>query len=93
MCTNYRECDNNGCVKRHPKICRYFENKRCKLERCAYSHEKEGFDLKIETTENHISALQDEIELKETNKEKLDNVRVEARANSKQLATLFNTVN
>ena len=95
LCQNYRECDNNGCVKRHPKTCRYFaRNRRCRYERCAYSHDKDGIDFKIETAENEISALRDDIkELKKTNKEKLDDVRVEARCNSQQLATLINTGN
>ena len=94
MCPNYRECNNNGCVKRHPKTCKYFaRNSRCKFERCAYSHEKGGIELKIEIVEDEISSLKDDIkELKETNKEMLDNVRVEARANSRQLATLISTV-
>ena len=95
LCQNYRECDNNGCVKRHPKTCRYFaRNRRCRYERCAYSHDEDGIDFKIETAENEISALRDDIkELKKTNKEKLDDVQVEARCNSKQLATLINNVN
>ena len=59
----------------------------------SYSHEKEGVELMIEMVENQVSALKQEIEeMKKTNKEKLDIVRVEARANSKQLAQLINTV-
>ena len=51
---------------------------------CAYSHEKDGNDLKIEIIENTNATLEHDIEeLMKTNKEKLDNVQVETRANTK----------
>ena len=94
VCPIYRECDDNGCVKRHPKQCKYYaKNKKCIFQKCAYSHDKEGNDLEIEIIEKQVSALKHEVEeLKEANKEKLDNVRVEARANTRLLAELMRTV-
>ena len=63
ICPNYRECDNNGCVKRHPNPCKYFDKyKKCRIEKCAYSHDKEGNDLIIENMENHLSDLKHEVE-------------------------------
>ena len=95
MCPTYKECNDNGCVLRHPKSCKYFaKNKKCIFESCAYSHDKDGNDLEIELIENQVSDLKYEVqELKKVNKVKLDNVRVEARSNSKQLAQLISTVN
>ena len=95
ICPTFRECDDNGCVLRHPKRCKYFaQNKICKFERCAYSHDKDGKTLEIEGIVNEVSALKkDVVKLKKINKEKINNVRVEARSNSKQLAKLNNTVN
>ena len=83
MCPTYRECDDNGYVLRHPKMCKYFaQNKKCKFERCAYSHDKDGNDLEIEIIENQVSALKKEVDkLKKVNKEKNYNFRVEARSN------------
>ena len=94
ICPNYRECDNNGCVKRHPNPCKYFDKyKKCRIEKCAYSHDKEGNDLIIENMENQLSALKHEVEeMNKSNKQKLDLVRVEAGANSKQLCQLMKTV-
>ena len=40
-CPNYKDCDDNGCVKRHPKTCKNFErNGKCRFKKCAYSHER-----------------------------------------------------
>ena len=60
---------------------------------CAYSHEKDGNDLKIEIIENTNATLKHDIEeLMKTNKEKFDNVQVETRANTKILSNLISTV-
>ena len=30
ICPDDKDCDNNGCVKHHPKTCKYFEkNRKC----------------------------------------------------------------
>ena len=63
ICPNYKYCDNNGCIKRHPKKCKYYErNGNCRFENCAYSHEKEGNNLKIEVLSNQVAVLKHEIE-------------------------------
>ena len=71
LCPNYRDCDNNGCVNRHPKVCKYFDKRgKCKFENCAYLHVKEGINLKVEILEKQVAALILEIEeLKKTNTE------------------------
>ena len=57
------------------------------------THKNEVTDLEIEIIENQVSTLKYKVEeLKKINKEKLENVRVEARSNSKQLAQLINTI-
>ena len=62
MCPTYRECDDNGCVLRQPKRCKYFaQDKMCKFERCAYSHDKDVKTLEIERIENEVSALKKDV--------------------------------
>ena len=57
------------------------------------THKNEVTDLEIEIIENQVCTLKYEVEeLKKIDKEKLENVRVEARSNSKQLAQLINTI-
>ena len=94
VCPISRECNNNGCVLRHPNTCKYFaRNKKCKFVECAYSHEKDDKDLKIEIIENTSLTFKHDIEeLNKANKEKLDKVQVETRANTKQLAKLKSTM-
>ena len=77
ICLNYKECDDNGCVNRHPKPCKYFvKNGKCRFDNCAYSHDKDGNNLKIEILENHVSALKYEIEkLTKRNQENEDAAR------------------
>ena len=91
ICPNYKECEDNGCVNRHPKTCKYFEkNGMCRFEKCAYSHDKEGNNLKIEILENKVSALKLEIEsLTKRNQEIQDVVR---KTNSDRLYKLSNTI-
>ena len=56
-------------------------------------HDKEGNDLIIENMENQLTDLKHEVEeIKKSNMQKLELVRVEAGANSKQLAQLIKTV-
>ena len=63
ICHNYKECENIGCVNHRPKHCKYFEkNVMCRFDKCAYSHDKDGYNLKIKLLENHVSALKCEIE-------------------------------
>ena len=58
---NHRECDNNGCVERHPNACKYFpQTNKCRFKKCAYSHDKEGNDLIIETIEKEVSVFKHE---------------------------------
>ena len=94
VCPTYRECNDNGCVLRHPNTCKYFARyKKCKFVTCAYSHEKEEHDVKIEVIEKDNMVLKHEIEeLKIANKKKLENVHVETRANTIQLTKLISTV-
>ena len=57
------------------------------------THKNKVTDLEIEIIENQVFTLKYEVEeLKKIDKEKLENVRVEARSNSKQLAQLINTI-
>ena len=70
MCTNINKCVEKDCVMRHPKPCRFFERNNCKFDNCAYSHQKDGRDLKIENLENQITDLKCEVkELSKTSKE------------------------
>ena len=74
LCPSYRECDDNGCVLRHPNACKYFARyKKCKFVECAYSHETDENGLKIKVIEDTNIELKYQIEdLKKTYKEKLD---------------------
>ena len=71
ICSENTKCENNGCVKRHPKPCKYFTRyNKCKFDKCAYLHVKEGNIIKIEDLEKQVSALtQEMVELKKTNHE------------------------
>ena len=71
VCPTYRECNDNGCVLRRANPCKYFARyKKCRFVACAYSHEKEEHDLKIEVIEKDSDALKQEIEeFKIANKE------------------------
>ena len=70
ICPNYREFDDNGCVNRHPNTCKYFaKNKMCRFEKCAYSHDKDGNYLIIESIKNEVATLKHEVEdMKKNNK-------------------------
>ena len=46
---------------RHPKPCRFFERNSCKFDNCAYSHRKDGRDVKIENLENQVTDLKSEV--------------------------------
>ena len=91
ICPDDKDCDNNRCVKRHPKTGKYFKkNGKCKYKICAYSHVKEGNNLKIEILERKVDALKHEIEVvKKINQEKLENER---KANTEPFVNLSNTV-
>ena len=75
VCEENTTCDNNGCVKRHPKPCKFFaRNNKCKFEKCAYMHVKNEHLLKIEVLEKRVHTLTQEIDhLKKTNKEITNN--------------------
>ena len=55
-------CQDRGCLKRHPRLCRYFSsNKVCKFkENCAYVHHEK--DIEIDNLENEFLTLKSEIE-------------------------------
>ena len=61
LCKNIDNCGDKGCVMRHPKPCRFFERNSCKFDNCAYSHRKDGRDLKIENLENQVTDLKSEV--------------------------------
>ena len=70
LSTNIVNCCDKGCVMRHPKPCRFFERNICKFDDCAYSHRKDGRDLKIEHFENQVTDLKSEVkELSKTSRE------------------------
>ena len=71
ICPNIQNCDNEFCIKRHPKTCKYFaRNNKCKFKQCAYSHEKTEYHLKVEYLEKMVGILQREVkELTKTNTE------------------------
>ena len=59
----------------------------------AHIHIIKNTDLEIEIIENQVSTLKYKVEeLKKINKEKLENVRVEAKSNSKQWAQPIHTI-
>ena len=88
---NFKDCDDNGCVKRHPKTCKNFErNGKCRFKKCAYSHDKEGNNLKIEILENQVVVLKQEIE--DIKKKKHYELESERKYNSEQFTKLSNTL-
>ena len=91
ICPIYKECDDNGCIKRHPKTCKNYErNGKCRFERCAYSHEKEENNLKIEILENKVADLKLKIEdIRKTNHE---NLETERKNYSEKFINLNNTL-
>ena len=49
-------------IMHHANTCKYFERyKKCRFVACAYLHEKEEDDLKIEVIEKDNNALKQEI--------------------------------
>ena len=55
VCEENPTCDNNGCVKRHPKLCEFFaRNNKCKFKKCDYMHVKNEHLLKTEVLEKQI---------------------------------------
>ena len=91
ICPSFKDCDDNGCVKRHPKTCKYFEkNGKCRFEKCSYSHEKEGNNLKVVVLENQVAVLRLEIEeIRKINQEKRE---YERQINSDQFLKLSNII-
>ena len=50
------------CTMRHPKRCKAFSAfGNCKFVKCAYFHVKDGVDLKVETLENDVKKLKNEV--------------------------------
>ena len=91
ICPNYKYCDNNGCVKRHRKKFKYYErNGNYRFENCAYSHEKEGNNLKIEVLSNQVAVLK--LEIEEIIKTSNDKLETERKLNSDQFTKLINTI-
>ena len=75
ICEENTKCDNNGCVKRHPKPCKFFaRNGKCKFERCAYMHVKDENILKIEDLEGQVHVLKENVDkLTKTNNDITNN--------------------
>ena len=68
ICTDGRECKIRTCVRRHPKICKYFEKQsECRFDECAYAHEKDVKTVKIEFLESKIVELKADIIILEKN--------------------------
>ena len=67
ICPKNNICNDMSCEMRHPKRCKYFEiNNRCKFENCAYAHNKDENQAKIEALETKCSKLENEVkDLKE----------------------------
>ena len=73
ICEGNTTCDKNGCVKRHPKPCKFFaRNNKCKFKKCAYMHVKNEDMLKTEVLEKQIHILTQD-NLKKTNKKIANN--------------------
>ena len=91
ICPNIQNCDNEFCIKRHPKTCQYFaRNNTCKFKQCAYSHENPGYNLKVENLENMVVELQREVEeLTKTNAENNNKVL----SLTEQVTDMSNTLN
>ena len=89
LCKNVDNCCEKGCVMRHPKPCRFFERNNCKFDDCAYSHRKDGRDLKIENLENQVTDLKSEVkELSKTSRES----QIEVKNLLQQVADISNNM-
>ena len=68
ICPEGRECKVSCCVRRHPKICKYFDKKnKCRFDECSYAHEKDAKTVKIEFLENKIIELKADLIILEKN--------------------------
>ena len=55
-------CNISECRKRHPKLCKYFENyRRCKFNPCAYRHEKDSSKTYDEVEERNLKEINDKM--------------------------------
>ena len=70
-------CDGRTCDKRHPKLCRYFQNYgKCKFSPCSYHHGDSLENVKIQKLENVVHDLKREMdELRQTLKLNADKIR------------------
>ena len=67
ICTDGRECKDKSCVRRHPRICKYFEKQsKCRFDKCSYAHEKDQKTVKIEFLERKIVELNADIVILKT---------------------------
>ena len=67
ICTDGRECKDKFCVRRHPRICKYFEKQsKCRFDKCSYAHEKDQKTVKIEFLERKIVELNADIVIMKT---------------------------
>ena len=61
-----KHCNISECRKRHPKLCKYFENyRRCKFNPCAYRHEQESSKIYDEVDEEKFKEINDKISVME----------------------------
>ena len=73
----YENCENincsiSECIKRHPKLCKYFENYgRCKFNPCAFKHEESSKTVNKMNINDQLSFLDNEIKKKNNEIEEL----------------------
>ena len=63
LCQFKLSCPNKECEKRHPRLCRSFEEFRnCKFVKCAYAHSQDcGNDNKINDLEKEVDDLKQHV--------------------------------
>ena len=63
VCPDIPNCNNDLCFKRHPKACKnYAKYNKCRFQQCAYSHEKNEHQSKVEKLEKEVNELTLEVE-------------------------------
>ena len=94
------DCSLNVCEKRHPKLCKYFQNYgRCKFMPCFYKHVEaskieesriEDLEKKVRVKDDEIKALKEEVLLLS---EKLQMVVEKFAQNNDRLDSLCRSLN
>ena len=68
ICTDGKEWKDKSCVRRHPRICKYFKKKiKCMVDKCFYVHQKDQKTEKIEFLVRKIVELNADTVILKTN--------------------------